>query len=546
MSVTALRSTLLAAVIATGSACGPIEAGMDGGACGASNEICCYGTLCDNGLACVKQMCVATGSSSTSASGSSDTSAASSSATAAGSSSSGDRTTASSTGSTTSGTVTTPGSSGFSGGSTSSSGTGPSSTVGASGSTSNGTGSATTIGSGSSSGSSSGGSSTATSGTTSSGTGSSSGAGSSGAGASSGGELDGGAFVTIALAGCPYIGYSAPVTIEGQSFQLSVDTGSTDTGVALATCSNCGVVPEYAPIAGTCSGQTSSSYASGSWIAEVCSATVAVGAELPDVTIDLAGITSQSQFFIDFDCAGNPSNSQNEGILGLGPIDLDTIGTGSNDAYFNELVQQGVTDTLAVLLCSSDGALWFGGYDSQYASGPPQYTPMTASNYWAVDLSSIGFGAQNLGGGSSQSIIDTGTWGFYMASSAFNALSNAIASDNGTQIVFGSVGSTFFSRSSCLVPVGGQSQAQIDAALPPLTLTFPGVGGGTFTLSLPATQSYLLPIASGGTTVYCFGAADSNQLSGQTIIGAAALRTNITVFDEGNSQVGFVPQAFCR
>ncbi len=328
-------------------------------------------------------------------------------------------------------------------------------------------------------------------------------------------------------------------------FELSIDTGSTDTAVALSTCTNCGVTPEYTPISGSCSNRTSSAYGKGSWNAEVCFATVSVGAELPDVGIDFGGITSQSQFFIPQDCAGNQA-SLFQGILGLGPIDLDTIGYSPNDAYFNELVQQGITDTLGVLLCSLGGELWFGGYDAQFASGPPQYTPMSASNFWAVNLSSIGYGTQNLGGGDSASVVDTGTWGFYMSPAAFNALVADIGSDTGTQTIFGQLGSSFFNGSSCAVPAGGQSQSQIDAALPPLTVTFPAVAGGSFTLSLPATQSYLMPVSSGGMTGYCFGAGDNSQVNGQTIIGAAALRTNITLFDEGGSQIGFVPQGYCQ
>ena len=62
----------------------------------------------------------------------------------------------------------------------------------------------------------------------------------------------GGAFVTIPLTGCPFIGYNSPVTIDGQTFQMGIDTGSTDTGVALSTCTNCGVSPEYTPAVGSC------------------------------------------------------------------------------------------------------------------------------------------------------------------------------------------------------------------------------------------------------------------------------------------------------
>jgi hypothetical protein len=315
--------------------------------------------------------------------------------------------------------------------------------------------------------------------------------------------------VTIPLTGCVSIGYSAPATIGGQTVELSLDTGSTDLGVALKTCTDCGVSPTYAAPNGTCSGSTTSDFGGGSetssWSAEICTAEVQVGAQVPAVTMNIAGITTQSDFFVNYGCAG----AVNSGILGLGPIDLDTIGTANNDAYFPELVQQGIPDVLALLLCSKKGALWFGGYDATYASGPPQFTPMTASGAWSVNLLSIGLGTQNLGGADSDSTIDTGTWGFYMPSGAYQALVAAMATDPGGASVFGAgtLDATFFSNNyftgtGCAAPLGGQTKAQIDAALPPLTLTLPGVSGGSFTLQLPATESYLAPVPLNGSIQY--------------------------------------------
>jgi hypothetical protein len=360
--------------------------------------------------------------------------------------------------------------------------------------------------------------------------------------------------VTVPITGCPLgPAYNVPVTIAGgQTYQLSIDTGSTDTGVALTTCSSCGVSPEYAAASGTCSGTASTQYEDGSgWNGEVCSALVQVGGEMPAVTIDFAGITSQQQFFSNIACDGSTATqSLSEGILGLGPLDLDTIGSSNDDAYFSELVQQGVIDTMAVLLCSVDGVMWFGGYDPSYATGSPQYTAMTDNQGWLVSLSSIGLGTTNLGGADSQSVVDTGTSLFYMPTSAFNSLVSALSTDSGATSVFGSgaLGTSFFSSQnvSCISPTGGQTQPQIDAALPPLTLTFPGVNGGSFTLSLPATQSYLLPVPAGSALQYCAGVADEGAQSGQTIIGDTALRANITIFDEGNQQIGFAPQGYCE
>ena len=311
---------------------------------------------------------------------------------------------------------------------------------------------------------------------------------------------DGGPFVTIPLNGCPPLDYQGAVTIGGQTFEMEVDTGSTDTAIALSTCSNCSVTPEYSPASGVCSSQTTSSqFGSGSWNAEVCSTTVQVGGEMPDVTIDFGGITSQTQFFQNATCDSLVTGQQNpspyQGILGLGPIDLDTIGQSNDDAYFNELVANGVTDTMATLLCSSGGLLWFGGYDPQYATAGAsvQYTPMTNSGYWSVSLSGIGLGTTSLGGADTNAIVDTGTGAFLMGASAISSLESQLASNSGATSTFGSgaLGSNFFNGGiNCIQPTGGQTTAQIDAALPPLTLTFPTASGGkAFTLNMPASQS---------------------------------------------------------
>ncbi len=357
--------------------------------------------------------------------------------------------------------------------------------------------------------------------------------------------------VAVPLTGCASVGYGAPVTIGGQTFQLSVDTGSTDMGVALTTCSDCGVSPEYAAPGGSCSGSAMSDFGGGSmtsgWTAKVCAADVQVGSEKPTVSMAFAGITTQTNFFISYDCAGTAS----EGILGLGPIDLDTIGTTKDDAYFTALVQKGVPDTLALLLCSTKGVLWFGGYDATYAAGPPEFTPMSMSASWAVNLLSIGVGMHDVGGADSLSLIDTGTWGFYMPTEAYNALVAALGTDSGAASVFGAgaLDANFFQGNffsgTCVAPLGGQSQAQINAALPPMTLTLPKLSGGSFTLSLPATQSYLAPFRVKGSLEYCSAIADNAMIGNVTILGNAVLQAYITILDEGSRQVGFAPQHYC-
>jgi hypothetical protein len=104
-----------------------------------------------------------------------------------------------------------------------------------------------------------------------------------------------------------------------------------------------------------------------------------------------------------------------------------------------------------------------------------------------------------------------------------------------------------FGKNACVAPAGTATQAQVDATLPPMTMTLPSVGGGSFTLGLPATASYLVPVTpAGGTLEYCLAIQDAANNGGYSILGGPLLRANITLFDLAHARLGFVPQSFCN
>jgi hypothetical protein len=61
-----------------------------------------------------------------------------------------------------------------------------------------------------------------------------------------------------------------------------------------------------------------------------------------------------------------------------------------------------------------------------------------------------------------------------------------------------------------------------------------------------ATQSYLVPVTLSGATYYCQGVGDNADQGHHSIIGGPMMRGNITIFDEGNRQIGFAPQTYCE
>jgi hypothetical protein len=243
--------------------------------------------------------------------------------------------------------------------------------------------------------------------------------------------------------------------------------------------------------------------------------------------------------------------------MGFGPLDLDDLGNNNNDAYFYELSQQASIGSFAVLLCTQGGGnMWFGGYDSSYASGPAAgFTPNTGTSepsgeqYWQARVTGMSLGGVSLSGAADEfALVDTGTELFYMEQKAFNALVGELAGNSAASTIFGDgvLSQGFFDDVSCATTVGGQTRADVDAQLPPLTITFPAVEGGSFTISLPATQSYLTYTTNGGAQ-FCAAAQNAGgNGAGYTVLGDAVLGSNITVFDKANNQIGFVPQNSCN
>jgi hypothetical protein len=84
----------------------------------------------------------------------------------------------------------------------------------------------------------------------------------------------------------------------------------------------------------------------------------------------------------------------------------------------------------------------------------------------------------------------------------------------------------------------------VDATLPPLALTFPTEDGGTFSVEIPATKSYLADEGSyGGGEAFCWAFGDSG--SNQSLIGDTLLAGMLTVFDVDGERMGFAPSTGC-
>jgi hypothetical protein len=126
---------------------------------------------------------------------------------------------------------------------------------------------------------------------------------------------------------------------------------------------------------------------------------------------------------------------------------------------------------------------------------------------------------------------------------AENAMLAAINGDTAFQHLFPSQTLAETSASSC-VKASGVTATIVDATLPPLTVTLPLAGGGSFSLALAPSQSYLYP-AGGGQFCWAFSSSGKDPAIDGSLIGDTLLAGALTLFDIENQRVGFAPQSGC-
>ena len=323
--------------------------------------------------------------------------------------------------------------------------------------------------------------------------------------------------------------YSVGITIGAQQFQVLTDTGSTTLGIAGASCTGCGVSPGYTPSATAVDQHTMSQAVYGDmsgWTAENYADTVAITGDTTSVTMSFGVMTSEMGFF--------QQGETDQGILGFAGSAAALTGT---DAY----VDKRAPGQFAFQLCPDGGTLWIGEPDPTHESAPAQYTPLAAMNssqpFYVIDVTSASIGSTSVGLSGSV-VADTGTSIMVLSASVASSIVTAIEA-GGFSTIFGSQQlSTSAASLDCLDP-GMHTRAEIDAALPPFSVTLPKAGGGSFTVTAPASQSYLMPLAG----MYCFGVSTVSGLP--NIFGDAFLHAFVTTFDVANKQLGLAPEVGC-
>jgi hypothetical protein len=347
---------------------------------------------------------------------------------------------------------------------------------------------------------------------------------------------------------------------DSTNLKLHIDTGSNLINTLSSLCSNCSLATDLGPtwdLSGGVDQLSSTTYYSddGSGpgaTGEIYSGTISLPGGMPSMSAGIFAVTElMASTGVAYTGASGQSTDYPNGASGRIGMAGDS-GSDKNSRNFVEALSSiGLQQIFALELCRSYGNLWLGGYSTSVMSGSVQWTPMvTPQAKMEVALSDLQVGGVSLGYSTTDfqsslgksPTVDSGTPHLELPDAIFTALDDYL--NNNTQLAtLLSVDGDFFTNGAC-VSAGSLTMDQIDAALPSLNFVFPTSSGSSFTLTAPASRSYLFfePAAEGG--YICPGISD-NGTSG-TILGDTALfNSHVIVFDQVNSRIGFALDSGC-
>ena len=196
------------------------------------------------------------------------------------------------------------------------------------------------------------------------------------------------------------------------------------------------------------------------------------------------------------------------------------------------------------------GRIWYGGYDPNFMTQAPTFIPMETKNgFYRVTVDDVAVNGTSLGVGAASygpSVADTGTGAILLPNAAYDPLIATIGADPNFTAHFPTA--MLSAPGQCVGASDNVSRDALDAALPTLTFVFGGANNTQVRVTLPATQSYLLPLAQAdGSTLYCSTLGSSEALANQSVplLGNPLMHSQITIFDRDNAQLGFAPQRYC-
>ncbi|KIM92347.1 hypothetical protein PILCRDRAFT_83534 [Piloderma croceum F 1598] len=303
---------------------------------------------------------------------------------------------------------------------------------------------------------------------------------------------------------------SISVGTPSKTFTVDFDTGSSDLFLPGSDCgSTCSGHTLYNPKSSSSAkdiGQSFSlQYGDGSTVS---------GEQWTD-SVTLAGLTAKTQTLgaaKQYSSGFESSQFPADGLMGMG---FKSISEYNANPVFQTLVADGQTSdpVFAFKLSESGAELSVGGTDSSLYSGDFTYAKVEQEGYWQVALDAVSLGGKSVIS-NIDSIIDTGTTLIVGDSSNvaefYKSVPGAKEASN--------VGQGFYT-----VPCN---------SIPSVSLTF---NGQPFDID---SASFNLGPASSGSSD-CVGGIAAQDGENFWVVGDVFLQNTYTVFDVGNSQVGF-------
>jgi len=212
-----------------------------------------------------------------------------------------------------------------------------------------------------------------------------------------------------------------------------------------------------------------------------------------------------------------------DGIMGLG------LQTGS---FFQSLVDQGLPSLFSLFLTPKSvgsAELTLGGIDTSKFSGTPTFVPVTgAGSFWELTSSQVAVNGKTSSTlKKTQSIIfDSGT-------------SNLVFPQSITEAIYALI-SPNIKANPAEAGTYGIPCSQVSSLPAVIDFTFTTTGGQPFNLTIPSSELSVGPFHSNASLCQTL----INAMSGTSIIGGSLLKHYYSVWDVGNSRMGFVKSSF--
>ncbi len=349
------------------------------------------------------------------------------------------------------------------------------------------------------------------------------------------------------------LSYTMTVETELDYFNGIVDTASSGIAIAAQSCSGCKVTPAYNP--------------GGDYDKMAADQSKTAMGFFPDGSTYSGKIFKdqvwiQGDDFVDMDIVSIQSTTNPyfdpmvpvEAVMGFGPD--AGLATGTDNYVTKQLAaiaDSTVPNQLAFLPCA--GRMWFDGFDPTVNTNDPMVDPpamnfvdratIDANNpFYTVGVSDFAFGGTALGESTAAfggAIVALGSSVNVVPSGIETKILAAINGDAGYQSLF-STPLADTAMGSCVTNLA-LADSDVNMALPKFTVTFPKSGGGTFTVDLDPTESYLY---SAGMGTYCLTFTSSGVATPGAIIGTGLLNGMFFVIDNDAKQVGFAPELACQ